>query len=84
MKDLTYHINNYAYTIKLGEDPDNVLEDALTKFLRPEDRNLSIEDLLLAYLNKTQEFITFQEKLKTIMMTIPSKEHYENKGLFDV
>ena len=80
MKELTFHINNYAYTIKLGDDPNNTLEKALKKFLSTE-KNLTIEDVLLAYLNKTQEFITFQEKLQTIMMTIPSLEKYKNEGL---
>ena len=76
MKTLTFYINNYAYTIKLGEDPDNVLEDGVKKFLST-DKNLTIEDVLLAYLNKTQEFITFKEKLDSIIDVIPSLEKYK-------
>lgn len=76
MKTITFHINNSAYTINLGEDPNGTLEKSLKKFLSTE-KNLSIEEVLLAYLNKTQEHITFQEKLQGIMLTIPSLEKYQ-------
>ena len=73
MKTITFHIHNLAYTINLGEDPNNTLENGLKRFLSTE-KNLSVEDVLLAYLNKTQEHIEFKEKLQDIILTIPTLE----------
>ena len=68
MKNITFHINHSAYTINIGEDLDNKLEDSLKKFLST-DKNLTTQEVLLAYLQKTQEQITFEEKLKNIIDT---------------
>ncbi|MEA3290491.1 MAG: hypothetical protein U9Q04_09970 [Campylobacterota bacterium] len=76
MKKITFHINHSAYTVDLGADPDNTLEDGLKKFLTT-DSNLSTEDLLLAYMRKTQELIHFEKKLKNAMLTIPSIKQFE-------
>ena len=73
MKNITFHINNAAYTIDISADVDGSLEDGLKQFLSI-DRNLTIEDLLLAYLKKTQEHVQFQKKLEEIILTIPSLE----------
>ncbi len=68
MKSITFHINHSAYTIDIGEDVNNKLEDGLKKFLST-DKNLTTEELLLAYLKKTQELVSFEEKLKSIIDT---------------
>lgn len=73
MKNITFHINNAAYTINLGLDIDGRLEKELKKFLST-DKNLTIEDVLLAYLKKTQEHVQYENKLSDIMNTIPSIE----------
>ncbi|MEA3554706.1 MAG: hypothetical protein U9R39_09970 [Campylobacterota bacterium] len=68
MKSITFHINHSAYTIDIGEDADNKLEEGLKKFLTT-DKNLSTEELLLAYLQKTQEQVAFEKKLQSIIDT---------------
>ncbi len=73
MKNITFHINNAAYTIDISADVNGSLEEGLKQFLST-DKNLTIEDLLLAYLRKTQEHVHFKEKLQNIMLTIPSLE----------
>ncbi len=74
MKTVTFDINHQAYTINIGDDINNKLTNGLSKFL-PIDENLKIEDLLLAYLRKTQELIEFENKLEKIMdESIPSLE----------
>ncbi len=75
MKTITFHINHSAYTINIGEDVDNKLENSLKKFLST-DKNLTTEELLLAYLRKTQEYVAFEEKLQDIIDTsILSREN---------
>jgi hypothetical protein len=68
MKNITFHINHSAYTINIGEDIDNKLEQGIKKFLST-DKNLSTENLLLAYLQKTEELLEFEKKLQTIIDT---------------
>lgn len=79
MKDITFHINNVAYTVNIGEDPEHKLEQGVRKFLDLE-RNLHIEDLISAYLKKTNELIEFEEKLKIIIdNNIPRLDKSKNK-----
>lgn len=66
MKNITFHINHSAYTVNIGEDKDNKLKDSLKKFLST-DKNLTTEELLLAYLRKTQELIEFENSLKKVI-----------------
>ncbi|MEA3383476.1 MAG: hypothetical protein U9Q20_02215 [Campylobacterota bacterium] len=73
MKNITFHINNAAYTINIGPDIDGTLEKGLKKFLST-DKNLTTEDVLLAYLQKTQEQVSFENKLEEIIQIIPSLE----------
>lgn len=81
MKQITFHINNAAYTVDIGEDLDGELENGLKKFLTT-DKNLSTDELLLAYLRKTQELVIYKKKLKDTMLKIPSLESFKNKGHF--
>lgn len=78
-KDITFHINNVAYTVNIGEDSGHKLEQGVRKFLNL-DTSLHIEDLISAYLKKTNELIEFEEKLKIIMdNNIPTLDKSKNK-----
>ena len=60
-KDLTFHINNKAYTISGDEE----LERELCKYLDTEKNN-DTKSLLLAYLKLNQEYRTFRKEVEDI------------------
>ena len=60
-KDLTFHINNKAYTITGDEE----LEKELCKYLDT-DKNNDTKSLLLAYLKLNQEYRTFRKEVEDI------------------
>ncbi len=60
-KDITFHINNMAYTINV--DPQ--MEKELTKFLDL-DKNNDTKDLLAAYIRITQEYSTFKDDINKL------------------
>ena len=60
-KDLTFHINNKAYTISWDEE----LEKELCKYLDT-DKNNDTKSLLLAYLKLNQEYRTFRKEVEDI------------------
>ena len=60
-KDLTFHINNKAYTISGAEE----LERELCKYLDT-DKNNDTKSLLLAYLKLNQEYRTFRKEVEDI------------------
>ena len=60
-KDLTFHINNKAYTISGDEE----LEIELCKYLDT-DKNNDTKSLLLAYLMLNQEYRTFRKEVEDI------------------
>ena len=62
-KKITFHINNYAYTVDIGPDLDNEVENGLKKFIEI-DKNISTQELLLAYLRKTNELIHFKKDIE--------------------
>lgn len=61
IKDLTFHINNKAYTITGDEE----LERELCKYLDT-DKNNDTKSLLLAYLKLNQEYRTFRKEVEDI------------------
>ncbi|AXK49014.1 hypothetical protein CRU87_08260 [Aliarcobacter trophiarum LMG 25534] len=61
IKDLTFHINNKAYTISVDEE----LEKELCKYLDL-DKNNETKSLLLAYLKLNQEYRTFRKEVEDI------------------
>jgi len=73
VKNITFHINNEAYTVDIGEDPEDKLQDGLKKFLTTE-KNISTAELLLAYLRKSQELVNFEEKINEEIAKLPSLE----------
>jgi len=66
-KKLTFHINNMAYSINV----DSELEDDLKNFL-PQNQNVTTQELLLAYIKKTQEFAKFKKEIEEISNKLPS------------
>jgi len=74
-KNITFHINNEAYTIDIGKDPNNHLRDGLKKFLTT-DKNLSTAELLLAYLRKSQELVTLEEQIQEELLQVPTLEQF--------
>ncbi len=65
-KKLTFHINNLAYSINVDAD----LEDELKSFL-PQDVSVTTQELLLAYIKKTQEFSRFKKEVEDISNNLP-------------
>lgn len=76
MKSITFHINNEAYTLDIGEDPDNQLANSLKKFLTT-DKNLSTMELLLAYARKSEELLSLENEIKVELGKLPSLESYQ-------
>jgi len=74
-KNITFHINNEAYTIDIGEDVNNHLKNGLKKFLSTE-QNLNTSELLLAYLRKSQELVTLEEQIKEELLNVPTLEQF--------
>ena len=75
MKEITFYIENIAYTINIGEDPTGELEEAI-KAMLDTDKNLSTKDLLLAYLRRSQELVNLKDQIKAVTLTIPSLEKF--------
>jgi hypothetical protein len=62
-KEITFHINNYAYTVDIGPDIDDEVENGLKRFLEF-NKDITTQELLLAYLRKTQELINFKKGIE--------------------
>jgi len=75
LKNITFHINNEAYTIDIGEDPKNHLRDGLKRFLTT-DKNISTMELLLAYLRKSQELVNLEEDIEQEILKLPTLEQF--------
>ncbi len=74
-KNITFHINNEAYTIDMGIDTNNHLRDGLEKFLTT-DKNLDTSELLLAYLRKSQELVSLENEIQEEIKKIPSLKKF--------
>jgi len=79
VNEITFYIDNIAYTIDIGEDPDKVLEQSIKAMLST-DESLSTKDVLLAYLKRTEEMVQYKRKLKSVIHTIPSLEQFKEKS----
>lgn len=66
-KNLTFHINNLAYSINV----DSSLEQDLCKYLG-KDKNNSTKELLAAYIRMTQEFNEFKDEVKKLSDKLPN------------
>jgi hypothetical protein len=60
-KEVTFHINNMAYTINV----DECIYKELTKYLNLEKNN-DIKDLLVAYLRLSQEHHSLKKDIEDI------------------
>ena len=60
-KEVTFHINNMAYTLNIDEEVKGVL----TKYLDLNNNN-DTKDLLKAYLELTYEYRQFQKEVEDI------------------
>jgi hypothetical protein len=60
-KEVTFHINNMAYTVNVD---DNIFKE-LTKYLDI-SKNNDIKDLLVAYLRLSQEYHVFKKDVEDI------------------
>lgn len=60
-KEVTFHINNMAYTVNVDE---NIFKE-LTKYLDL-NKNNDIKDLLVAYLRLSQEYHVFKKDVEDI------------------
>ena len=60
-KEVTFHINNMAYTLNIDEEVKGVL----TKYLDLNNNN-DTKDLLKAYLELTYEYREFQKEVEDI------------------
>ena len=66
-KELTFHIDNLAYSFNIDEK----LEKNLIKFLSTEE-NVETRELLLAYIRLGQEHTLLQNELEKISELLPS------------
>lgn len=60
-KEITFYINNMAYTINV----DDEMERQLTKYL-DKDKSNDTKDLLAAYIRITQEYAKFKGDVEQI------------------
>ena len=60
-KEVTFHINNMAYTVNVD---DNIFQE-LNKYLDLEKNN-DTKDLLVAYLRLSQEYNVFKKDVEDI------------------
>ncbi|MCT7908689.1 hypothetical protein N5915_03875 [Arcobacter lacus] len=60
-KEITFHINNMAYTLNIDEEVKSVL----TKYLDLNNNN-DTKDLLKAYLELTYEYRQFQKEVEDV------------------
>ena len=60
-KEVTFHINNMAYTVNVDE---NIFKE-MTKYLDL-NKNNDIKDLLVAYLRLSQEYHVFKKDVEDI------------------
>lgn len=74
-KTVTFHIANRAYSVNIGSDLDDEIINGIEKFINL-DEEISVNDLLLAYLQKNAEFISFK---KDIENTVQDLNNFQNK-----
>ncbi len=60
-KEVTFHINNMAYTVNV----DDCIYKELSKYLKL-DKNNDIKDLLIAYLRLSQDYHVLKKDIEDI------------------
>lgn len=66
---MTFHINHKAYTVDIGEDSNQAIENGIKKFLNL-DKNIDTTELLLAYIKKTHELVELEKSLDKLSTKI--------------
>jgi hypothetical protein len=74
-KEITFHIENSAYTVDIGPDLDDEIINGLKQFLDIE-KEISIPQLLSAYLRKNSELINFKKSTEN---TFQNLNNFNNK-----
>jgi hypothetical protein len=65
-KKIVFHINHLAYSLEIDES----LEKEMTMYLK-KDENLNIQELLAAYVRKSQECLNLKNDIYKISSKIP-------------
>ncbi|MGI6723296.1 MAG: hypothetical protein GX118_05355 [Arcobacter butzleri] len=65
-KKIVFYINHLAYSLEV----DELLEAEMTSYLK-KDVNLTIQELLAAYAQKSQECVVLKEGIKLISEKLP-------------
>jgi len=73
-KKITFHIENTAYTVDLGPDVDNEISEGIKKFLDIE-KEISVPELLSAYLRKNSELIHFKKNVENKVQELIDFKH---------
>jgi len=63
---MVYDINNLSYTFEANTE----LKEELIKFL-PTGKNLTTQDLLIAYVKKSSELIAFRKEVEQLSQKLP-------------
>jgi hypothetical protein len=63
---MVYDINNLSYTFEANDE----LKQELIKFL-PTGKNLTTQDLLIAYVKKSSEIIALRKELEELSIKLP-------------
>jgi len=66
---MTFHINHKAYTVDIGADENNKMQEGISKFINL-DTNIDTSELLLAYIKKTHELIQLENSLEDLSVKI--------------
>ncbi len=69
---MTFYINHKAYTVDIGKDEDQKMEEGIRKFLDL-DQNIDTAGLLLAYIKKTYELAELERSLEALSSEIDAK-----------
>jgi len=69
MSKLIFYINNEAFTIDLKEESNNQLKESLQNSL-PLDRTITTQDLLLAYIHKSQELLSLENRIQNELIKL--------------
>ena len=64
-KKIDFHINHKVFSVDIGEDKNNRIERGIVKFLDI-NKNLNIQDVLLAFIQKTNELVELEKQLMEI------------------
>jgi len=66
---MTFHIDHKAYTVDIGEDKEKLIYNGITKFINLDD-NISVSELLSAYIKKTYELVQLENSLEELSLKI--------------